>query len=282
VSIFDKHLKHRLEKLELSIRDFRTVHAQRLLRDIPDVGHVTLLHIKNFLSGVFKFAIREGVIDGVNPVREATVPGRKKKFEGAAYSMDQIISMGFALRDDGHQTASDVIWLLGLTGLRQSEARGLRWSDWDEKNSRLHIRRSVWTNKVGPTKNPASEDSIPVVEYLAKVLTERRERVKPESDDYVFAGERRGQPLDFHNLINRQIKPSLKNLLDAKTGQHVKWEGFHGFRRGLASNLFALGVTPKVVGALLRHQSIAVTLQHYIKTPDSDSVDAMKKLGELL
>ena len=31
------------------------------------VGHITLLHIKNFLSGVFKFALREAVIDGAEP-----------------------------------------------------------------------------------------------------------------------------------------------------------------------------------------------------------------------
>src|ERR1700745_4198672 len=52
-AIYDIHLKTRLEKLGLRLRDFRTVHAQRLFRDIPDVGHVTLLRIKSFLSGVF-------------------------------------------------------------------------------------------------------------------------------------------------------------------------------------------------------------------------------------
>jgi integrase len=274
VSIYDKHLKTRLEKLGLRVRDFRTVHAQRLFRDIPDVGHITLLHIKNFLSGVFKFALREGVIDGLNPIRDASVPGRPKKFEGAAYTINQLFQMWCAL-SEVDDTASEVILLLGLTGLRQSEARGLRWSDWDRENARLHIRRSVWGNKVGPTKNPASEDSIPVLETLTSMLDVRKERVQPDPEDYIFAGERRGQPLDFHNLVNRKIKPSLQNVWG------VKWSGFHGFRRGLASNLFALGVNPKVIGALLRHQSIAVTLQHYIKTPDAEAVAAMGKLEKL-
>ena len=275
VSIYDKHLKTRLEKLNLRVRDFRTVHAQRLFRDIPDVGHVTLLHIKNFLSGVFKFALREGVIDGVNPVQNSTVPGRAKKFEGAAYTIDQLMTMWAAL-SEVDWTAANVIVLLGLTGLRQSEARGLRWSDWDKENARLHIRRSVWGNKVGPTKNPASEDSIPVLPTLTTMLEDRKENVQPDPEDYIFAGEKKGSPLDFHNLVNRIIKPTLKNI------GGVKWSGFHGFRRGLASNLFALGVSPKVIAALLRHQSIAVTLQHYIKTPAADSVDAMAKLEKVL
>jgi integrase len=281
VSVYNKHLKKRLKKLNLQVRDFRTVHAQRLFRDIPDVGHVTLLHIKNFLSGVFKFALRDGVVDGVNPIHGASVPGRAKKFDGTAYTMDEVFQMIMALTEDGHQTAVEVVYLMALTGVRQSEARGLRWSDWDEKNSRLHIRRSVWGDKVGPTKNPASEDSIPVLGTLTRVLAHRRERVKPDPDDYIFAGKKRGQPLDFHNLINRQIKPSLKNVYSAETGKDVKWTGFHGFRRGLASNLFALGVNPKIVGALLRHQSLAVTLQHYIKTPESQTVDAMTQFEKL-
>ena len=272
-AIYDIHLKTRLEKLGLRVRDFRTVHAQRLFRDIPDVGHRTLLHIKSFLSGVFKFALREGIIDGVNPIRDSSVPGRPTRFKGAAYTIHQVEGMLAFVED---LNAQEVILLLALTGLRQSECRGLRWSDWDEENAELYIRRSVWRNKVGPTKNPASEDSIPVLQTLNTLLTARRKRVKPDPEDYIFAGERKGQPLDFHNLANRKIQPFLQNI------EGLKWEGFHGFRRGLASNLFAVGVNPKVIGALLRHKSIAVTLEHYIKTPDAEAIAAMEKLEKLV
>jgi integrase len=222
---------------------------------------------------VFKFALREGVIDGINPIQNSSVPGRVSKFKGAAYTLDQTFVMMAVLADDHEDpTASEVIALFSLTGLRQSECRGLRWSDWDEEAGTLRIQRSVWGVSIGPTKNPASEGEIPVLPILAKLLAARRERVKPEPDDYIFAGVRGKQPLDFHNLVNRQIKPSLKKNMQ------VKWEGFHGFRRGLASNLFAVGVNPKVIAALLRHQSMAITLQHYIKTPDDEMRKAMEKL----
>jgi integrase len=257
------------------VRDFRTVNAQKLFRSIEGVHHTTLLHIKNFLSGVFKFALREGVIDGINPIQNSSVPGKVSKFKGAAYTLDQTLSMIAALETDHKDpTASEVITLFSLTGLRQSECRGLRWSDWDEKAGTLRIQRSVWGVSIGPTKNPASEAEIPVLPVLAQMLERRRKRVQSEPDDYIFAGERRGRPLDFHNLVNRQIKPSLKNV------HGVKWEGFHGFRRGLASNLFAVGVNPKVIAAMLRHQSMAITLQHYIKTPDDEMRKAMEKLGD--
>jgi len=52
------HLRSRLGDIRL--RDFRTVHGRRLLREITGVGHTSLLRIKSFLSGVFKHAKREG------------------------------------------------------------------------------------------------------------------------------------------------------------------------------------------------------------------------------
>jgi integrase len=90
--------------------------------------------------------------------------------------------------------------LLSLSGLRQSEARGLKWSDWDEKNQTLSIARFVWGKEVGPTKNLQSENKIPVLPLLQDLLKTRRARLKPKPDAYIFAGTKKGTPLNFHNL----------------------------------------------------------------------------------
>ncbi len=49
---------------------------------------------------------------------------------------------------------------------------------------------------------------------------------------------------------------------------------------GLASNLFSLGVNPKVIQAMLRHGDVSTTLQFYVKTQDSETRQAMEKLEE--
>jgi integrase len=274
VSIYEPHLRQRLMNPAIKLRDFRSVHAQRMLRDIPSVGHRTLLHIKNFLSGVFKFAKREGILDGLNPMTDVSVPGRPVKFKGAAYTLEEVSRM---LDDIEDVTACDVIALLSFTGLRQSEARGLQWQDWNETEQTLSISHAVWQTRVGPTKNPSSESTIPVLPLLRNLLTRRRERLRPNATDFIFAGARRGTPLDFHNLQNRVIKPALKQN---NFGNGVEWSGFHGFRRGLASNLFGLGVNPKVIAAILRHSDISTTLQFYIQTSDSESRTALAKMEE--
>jgi len=285
-------------KLDTRLRDFRTVHGQRLLREVP-VGRRTLVHIKAFLSAVFKHCKQEGVLDGLNPMTDTSVPGRPTKFKGVAYTMQEVARMLEDLEpkeenedrtNTASQTAGEVIAILALTGLRTSECRGLRWVDWDEDKMVLNVSRSVWETKVGPTKNVASENSIPVIPLLKNVLEARRRRLKAQPQDYIFAGERRGGPLNFHNLENRIIRPALEKswmkkpdangkwLPDPSTG--IVWKGFHGFRRGLASNLFGLGVNPKIVAAILRHSDVGTTLAWYIQTPDAESREAMQKLEE--
>jgi integrase len=102
-------------------------------------------------------------------------------------------------------------------------------------------------------------------------------------------------------LANRVIKPVLKEkeksritfLDEALKGQPadsrkaveeqnpvVKWKGWHSFRRGLASNLYSLGVQPKVIQAILRHSDIGTTLSYYVQTPDDESRSALQKLED--
>jgi hypothetical protein len=72
---WELYLASRLTKTVL--RDFRTVDAANLLADIyrkHGLGRSTLRHLRAFLSGVFAHAINQGVLDGVNPVREADIP----------------------------------------------------------------------------------------------------------------------------------------------------------------------------------------------------------------
>ncbi len=135
------------------------------------------------------------------------------------------------------------------------------------------ISRAIWHTHIGDTKTPSSEDTIPVLALLAELLRNRRKRVKPKEHDYVFAGERRKTALNFHNVETQIIKPALKD-------SGVNWRGFHGFRRGLSTNLLELQVNPVTVARILRHGGVAVTLGFYAKAREAESRAAMNKLEE--
>jgi integrase len=62
----------------------------------------------------------------------------------------------------------------------------------------------------------------------------------------------------------------------------ILWNGWHGFRRGLASNLNRLGEDDFVIQRILRHSTVATTQNYYIKTASRDAVAAMKQFSEAL
>jgi integrase len=157
------------------------------------------------------------------------------------------------------------------TGLRQSECRGLRSSDRNAKEATLDISGAVWRTKIGRTKNLASEATIPRIDLVQEILRSRRARVKPDPDDYIFAGSRRKVSLDLHNLANRVI---IKRLEDSP----IKREGWHGFRRGLATNSLAIGTPPAIIAKVLRHSDPRITLAFYAKAKENESREAMQKL----
>lgn len=56
------------------------------------------------------------------------------------------------------------------------------------------------------------------------------------------------------------------------------WNGWHAFRRGLATNLHTLGVDDKTIQAILRHSNVALTINVYIKSVTESQVNAMDVL----
>jgi integrase len=269
--IFRVHLEN---KLNMRLRDFRTVTGQHLLRDITSIGHTSLLRVKSFLSGVFKHAKREGILDGENPMRDVSVPGKPTKYKGPVYDLDETLALLHYVPDP----AKIVVAVAALTGLRLAELRGLRWSDFT--GNMLHVKRSVWRTHVNDPKTEESEGVVPVLPLLRDALETYRKKVREKNpsgagdEAYIFAGERRGAPLNLANLARRVILPSIK---DAK---HVDWKGWHAFRRSLGSTLHSLGVQPKVIQAILRHSDVSVTMSYYIQVPDADTRQAMKKVEE--
>ena len=61
-----------------------------------------------------------------------------------------------------------------------------------------------------------------------------------------------------------------------------KWRGWHAARRGLGSNLYALGFPEKVIQQILRHANVSTTATYYIKTVPAQVTDAMEKLEQVL
>jgi integrase len=173
----------------------------------------------------------------------------------------------------GRDSTQKFVAMAAFSGLRKSEIQGLRREDL--KDNELHVQRTAWrpTHVVEQTKTEASRGAVPVIPELAKYLEEHRNR--SPSDGFIFTGAKMGHPLDLHNLANRVIRPALAE-------SNISWCGWHGFRRGLATNLYELGGEAKTRQAILRHADVRVTKKHYAKPVSKVSAAAMQKFQSVL
>jgi integrase len=285
--VWNDHVKNRLDNLTL--RQFRTVHGERMLSAIArdtDLGRNSLKRIKSFLSGVFKQAKRLGILDNINPIQDVSIPRSKEPAEAYAYNLSELTGMLAAL----DEPARTVVLTAAYTGLRKGEIRGLCWSDFNGKE--LCVNRSVWNSIINPPKTRRSAAPVPVVRELADALEDHRKRMRKLAIGPIFqAGN--GKPLNLDNLARRVIIPAIekcvkcgKSKADHKPEGHMfeldktlQWRGWHRFRRGLATNLHAIHVDDKTIQAILRHSNIGLTMNVYVKSVAASGVNAMDLLG---
>ena len=261
------------------LREVKTHHVQSWLEQIARehaISKTTLKHVKHLLSGVFRHAAQQGYFDGGNPVKLAEIPAfAPNSVDTKPYSLEELGAMLKILPEP----SATAVATAAFTGLRLGELRGLTWESYERAQDEeslgwLNVTRSVWHSEVGDPKTAKSKAPVPVIPQLAHRLDAHRKRCGNPVTGPIFANTL-GRPLDLDGCYQREMKGLLK-----KTG--IVWHGWHGFRRGLASNLNRLGVDDSVIQRILRHSTVATTQNHYIKTSSLDVIAAMRQLSEAL
>jgi integrase len=158
-----------------------------------------------------------------------------------------------------------------FAGLRPSEIRGARWEDYD--GARLVIRQTIWHTHVNDPKTRSSEHPVPVIEPLRSILSARRAADKNPASGPILRGPS-GKPLNLDNLAKRVIVPTLG-------AAKLQWHGWYALRRGIATLVSSIEKDPMAAKGLLRHASVAPTLEHYVKEVPEVTLKAMNKIEAL-
>ena len=164
--------------------------------------------------------------------------------------------------------------LLAATGLRISEAVGLRWSDLvlDERAPHLQVRRAIVKGATVAPKSRHGARLIPLTPELAATLGAHRPRDAVD-DAFVFPG-RDGGASDQGSLRRRAPTAAERAGL---TGV-----GFHTLRHTCASMLIESGLSPLRLQRWMGHHSPAFTLDTYGHLIDGDlgpGLDLRKELA---
>lgn len=305
IAIWANYVEPRLGSMK--IRDIRTFDIQRALDAIVRSGPAqnpkhkvkktrrewkrnSLARVRSFMSGIFGETIRAGLRkDDQNPVENVKIRGVKEKGKGEtfAYTLDAIREILNVLSEPTRV----LVAIAAYTGLRRGEIVGLKWADFD--GTHIHVRRNICFGEKGEMtvelpKTEASEAAVPVIKPLRKILDAWKAKVEMRqiaSQCWIFqAGFTRKKdhpaslidaalmtPISPANVLRDAVLPILKK-------EKIVWLGYHAFRRGLATNLRALGVDDLTISEILRHSDVSVTRKSYIKRVSARSEAALGKL----
>jgi len=248
----------------------------------------TVRYTHTILKNALDQAVRWGKIYR-NPADLVDLPRQDKK-EMKCLTPEQAIIFMDATIYSPHKA---LFSLLMASGMRPSEALGLKWPDIDFKNKRVTVRRSLSrVNGKGlvleETKTARSRRTIPLPGDIITDLQElnneydkaaakrtAKEKWNLPVEEYydqelVFANET-GGPLDEGNILRRHFKPLLKSagLPEIK---------LYNLRHTCATLLLSAGENPKIVSERLGHSSINLTLDTYSHVLPDMQVSATDKM----
>jgi integrase len=211
-----------------------------------------------------------------NPVAFVT-QSSKSGYKAVIVSPEQAFRIMMEL-EDPYRT---LVFLVAVTGLRISEALGLKWGDLDYDGKMIHLRR-VWvgTDVVEQMKTDGSGAPVPLGDLLADALrTWYRQTPYGKPEDWVFPSMKlKGKkPLSASIMAADKIRPAaIKAGIRLEQGQRF---GFHNFRHSLATFLVSRGKDVKTIQELLRHSKVTTTLDLYSQAIDAAKLEAQEDIA---
>jgi len=215
---------------------------------------------------LFRCAVVEGIVK-VNPAREIVVPQAQKIQEDddentRAFSRQELtVVLGLVPARHG-----PLFNLLATTGLRISEALGLRWRDLVLEGERPAVKvRRAWVR--GRWHAPKSKHGRREIALPQDLVFQLRGARGADPEALLFPSAA-GTPMHARNLRARVLDPVCEEA-------GVSWAGFHTFRHTYASMMIANSVPLVPLSRALGHHSPVFTLSVYTHLLDGDEAPAL-------
>jgi integrase len=278
--------KKQRKALPLGITEKEALENLKVVKEIPSTTYKadevnlefkkmsisTIRKIIVSLNQIMAYSVRHKLIDS-NPVRDAERPRKtiEDKTGGkiAILTPEQIRALLDATPDQKYKT----LFLTAImTGARQGETLGLKWSDVDFEKKQIHIRRTFNGGRFFSPKTKESVRAIDLAPMALKALAEWKLKSGGKDDKLIFPNED-GGPMNYSNMVQRHFHKALKK---AGIG-HIRW---HDLRHGYASLLIQQGENIKYIQSQLGHSSPTVTLNVYSHLMKSENQEAACRLEE--
>ncbi|MCQ9386797.1 tyrosine-type recombinase/integrase [Brevibacterium moorei] len=268
---------------ELRLMEVAVSRVANFLRTLNDRTPGAAATCRTVLNGMFRIAVEHDALKS-NPVRDITLPTRKKK-PVQALTVDEVDELRAGLREWENEPGvhgpargtelSDLVDIMLGSGIRIGEALALRWSDVDLAASKPTITVSATmayikgkgNRRQTHPKTEAGYRIITVPDFVVDVLLRRSVEAVPTESDAVFPSGK--GTFRWPNNVRRGLRSALEDM--KKDG----WIHPHVLRKTMAT-LAATEKTLEEVAAILGQVGTRTARNHYVKraavAPDATSV----------
>lgn len=269
--VYEGHVRNHFHDFDgLKINQITTAKVEKYIsaRQNAKVPIGTIRKVLVTLGQIFGYAVRHRYIEH-NPLRDAERPrdpGEGKK-EIKVLTPEEINSFLDKAASQKYRT----LFLLGImSGARQGELLGLKWTDLDLAENQLHVQRTYTKGRFFNTKTRTSNRRVDLGPAVIGELRKWKLACPPGELDLIFPNEE-GNPINYSNMVNRHFLPALKaaNLPKIR---------FHDLRHTYASLLIEQGENIKYIQTQLGHSSPMVTLTVYAHLFETSNQQAACRL----
>jgi integrase len=231
------------------------------------------------LRALLSTAVREGVLRN-NPAFGLALPHRDDneideddEDEIRVFTREQLKQLLRIVDIDRYI----LFMLLASSGLRISEAVGVRWRDLylDTDRPYLRVRRAIVHGRLEPPKTKHGRRKVPLSTTMVLLFKFQRACSPDAQDEDLVFLSKAGTAIDTDNLRNRVLKPAVRAV-------GADWAGFHAFRHTFASLQIANGANLLQLSRALGHHSPAFTLAvygHLLTNEEAPALDLERELA---
>lgn len=253
----------------LALRDITTERLQAFLTEKKAAGLAwwSRSDLRNLLSGIFSVAIKWNYWTKANPVSGTEIGEKEWKRDNRALNDGEMHAIVSALPE--RSTVRLIVETLVATGMRISEAVGLRWKGIDLATQFIYVRERNYRGSQGIPKSRKSRRD----HWIPPELVERYRALKPAGampDDFVF--QEGGEAMDERSILRYQLRPVLKSL-----GLYFEGFGWHTFRRTHLTTFSQEGGSAFETRDQAGHSKIETTMT-YVKTTQERRAATVRKV----
>jgi len=269
---------------DILVRDIDKKRLQLFLNGLAErFCHDTVSGCHTYLKSIFAEAVGQKILQD-NPTKMLILPHTRER-DTHTISLEDVQRLEDALEGKDKM----IFKLFSRCGTRAGEAFAFQWQDLQPDQS-LRVQRTYSRGVLKPPKTKKSRKPIYLPGSLYRDLVQLKEVSKDSSPSgWIFPSERKRRrrlgngereieatlkPLDYHNWVNRNLRPVAKKL-----GIRVNCQIM---RRTFATLANDTGGDLKDIQTMMRHTRSATTADIYVQPIPRSVRESMEALDSAL